>query len=286
LKVTLQHRLTYSYPEKVALGPHLVRLRPAAHSRTQTSGYSLLVDPASEVYWQQDPAGNFVARCLFAGPADRLDISVSLVADIAMGNPFNFLVAPEAETWPFVYSDAEKLDLQPYLVTDVPEAPLNAFLAGISREFRETVGFLVELNRRLREQVDYLEREEEGTHEPSETLTRGEGSCRDSGWLLVAVLRHLGLAARFVSGYLAEIAEHGGQDRASLHAWAEVYVPGAGWVGLDPSSGLLAGAGHIPLAATRHWKQAAAVSGTSSGTDSSLDFEMEIVRTLGGEDPE
>ena len=185
-------------------------------------------------------------------------------------NPFDFFLEPYAERFPFAYEDWQLHELAPYLAK-LPASPRFAeYLAAVPREPKPTVDFLVALNQRLARDIRYLIRMEPGVQTPEETLEKASGSCRDSGWLLVQLLRHLGLAARFVSGYLIQLKPDvkpldgpsgTDVDFTDLHAWCEVYLPGAGWIGLDPTSGLLAGEGHIPLACTPEPASAAPVTG-------------------------
>jgi transglutaminase-like putative cysteine protease len=204
--VALHHVTRYSYDRPVDLGPHTVRLRPAPHTRTPILSYSLKVTPAHHfVNWQQDPQGNWLARFVFPEKATELKIEVDFTAEMTVINPFDFFVEPYAEKFPFVYPDDLKSELGPYLVTETPGPLLAAYLANIPREAPRTVDFLVDLNARLREQIRYIIRMEPGIQTPEETLASAAGSCRDSAWLLIAALRHLGLAARFVSGYLIQL---------------------------------------------------------------------------------
>ncbi len=271
IHVALNHVTHYRYDRRVGLSPQVVRLRPAPHSRTRILSYSLRVAPAKHfINWQQDPQANYLARLVFAEKTDELRIEVDLVAEMAVLNPFDFFLEPYAQKFPFEYQATEQRELAPYLVMR-PAAPRVAeYLASISRKPASVVDFLVGLNERLSRDVRYLIRMEPGVQTPEETIAKASGSCRDSGWLLVQLLRHLGLAARFVSGYLIQLVPDvkplqgpagPATDFTDLHAWCEVYLPGAGWVGLDPTSGLLAGEGHIPLACTPEPSAAAPVSG-------------------------
>ncbi|MCW2829854.1 MAG: transglutaminase [Aeromicrobium sp.] len=280
IKVALEHRTTYQFERPVELGPHVVRLRPAPHSRTPIEAYSLTVSPANHfVNWQQDPFGNWLARLVFPEKVSTLDITVGLVADLVVVNPFDFFIEEYAETYPFSYEPSLAADLAPYLrpVDEVgiggPGPLVTEFIAGLPEvppEGRAMVPFLVDLNAAVYRAVGYSVRMEAGVQSPDETLGRGIGSCRDSSWLLVSLLRQYGLAARFVSGYLVQLASDEqsidgpsgpAADFTDLHAWAEVFVPGAGWIGLDPTSSLFAGEGHIPLSATPHPSSAAPISG-------------------------
>jgi uncharacterized protein (DUF2126 family)/transglutaminase-like putative cysteine protease len=296
IRVALQHRTTYRFDRQVALSPHEIRLRPAPHCRTPILGYSFNVAPDEHfLNWQQDPYGNWLARLVFTAPADRLDIVVDLTADMTVINPFDFFVETYAEHFPFTYAPALAKELIPFLET----APLGPRLAGWLDRFRatkkageKTVDMLVRLNQQLQGEIAYLVRMEPGVQSPEETLAMARGSCRDSGWLLVQILRHLGLAARFASGYLiqlvADIKPLDGppgpaKDFTDLHAWAEVYLPGAGWIGFDPTSGLLAGEGHIPLACTADPGNAAPVIGYTDVSETEFDVEMHLTRVH--EDP-
>lgn len=285
VKVALLHRTRYRFAGAVALGPHLVRLRPAPYARARITAYSLEVGPvAHRRYWQLDPFGNWQARLIFAEPTEQLDITVDLRAEIATVDPFDFFVEPAVETWPFAYEPALALDLAPYLEVEPVGRHFAQLLAGISREPCYTVTFLVGLNRRLAERIGHLVRLEPGIQTIEETLEKGSGSCRDTAWLLVQLCRRLGLAARFVSGYLIQLAldpeaaDGPDRDLTDLHAWAEVYLPGAGWIGLDPTSGMLTGEGHVPLAASPRPDHATPIEGTAERPAASFDVEMTIGR--------
>ncbi|HJQ60293.1 MAG TPA: transglutaminase family protein, partial [Vineibacter sp.] len=288
IQVALHHRTTYVYDRPVVLGPQIVRLRPAPHCRTPILSYALDIEPGGHfINWQQDPQGNYVARLVFPEAARRFEVKVDLIADMAVINPFDFFLDPEAETFPFQYDPALSEDLAPFRKTVAPGPLLRQWLVGIDRTSRRSIDFLVELNRRLQHDIGYVIRMEPGIQTFEETLALAKGSCRDTGWLLVNILRHLGFAARFVSGYLIQLRldekplegpEGPAQDFTDLHAWCEVYLPGAGWIGLDPTSGLLAGEGHIPLAATAEPQSAAPVEGQVGKAEVAFSFDMAVTR--------
>ncbi|MGD9912887.1 MAG: DUF2126 domain-containing protein [Rhizobiaceae bacterium] len=290
------HLTHYTYDRPVILGPQVIRLKPAPHSRTKVLSHSLRVSPENHfVNVQQDPYGNFLARFVFPEPVTEFKIEVDLVADMTVYNPFDFFVEPSAENWPFEYPEEIREDLAIYRQAE-PAGPLLAkFLAGIDRTPTNTVNFIVDLNARVQREVGYVIRMETGVQTPEETLSLALGSCRDSSWLLVQTLRHLGFAARFVSGYLIQlkpdlVALDGpagtSVDFTDLHAWCEVYLPGAGWIGLDPTSGLLTGESHVPLAATPHFRNAAPISGGFSGSpDTRTDFAFDMKVTRVAEHP-
>ena len=288
IHVALNHVTHYRYDRSVALGPQVVRLRPAPHSRTRILSYSLRADPQKHfINWQQDPQSNYLARLVFPDKTEHLRIEVDLVAEMAVLNPFDFFLEPYAERFPFEYDATDQKELAPYRVKLAATPLLTDCLASVPREPTRVVDLLVGINARLARDVRYLIRMEAGVQSPEETLAQGSGSCRDSAWLLVQLLRHLGLAARFVSGYLiqlvADVKSLDGPsgpaaDFTDLHAWCEVYLPGAGWIGLDATSGLFAGEGHIPLACTSEPSSAAPVSGAVEDCTSQLMHSMKIER--------
>ncbi len=289
LHVALTHRTSYRYDRPITLGPQTIRLRPAPQARTPVLSYALSIEPAGHfINWQQDPQGNFLARVVFPERVTRFEVTVDLVADMATINPFDFFLEPDAEDWPFAYDPLLHTELAPFRGTEAPGPLLNALLAGIPRDRCRTVPMLVALNAQLRDRVDYIVRLETGVWTPEQTLGEGKGSCRDSAWLFVQVARHLGLAARFVSGYLIQLRpdpdtqgdgpQGASADFTDLHAWAEVYLPGAGWIGFDVTSGLLTGEGHIPLAASPEPSSAAPISGLVERNEGSFEFGMSVVR--------
>jgi uncharacterized protein (DUF2126 family)/transglutaminase-like putative cysteine protease len=298
MKIALEHRTSYRFDRPIAIGPHVIRLRPAPHTRTPIEAYSLTISPDDHfINWQQDPFGNHLARVVFPSKASELDVTVGLVADMRVINPFDFFIEGYAEKYPFRYPSELAADLKPYLDAAESEVgPLvDKWVAASGTpppDGQPTVEFLGALNAAIYRDVEYSVRMEPGVQTPEETLTQRIGSCRDTAWLLVTALRRCGLAARFVSGYLIQLApDQPSLDGASgptedftdLHAWAEVYIPGAGWVGLDPTSALFAGEGHIPLAATPHPASAAAITGATEPSVTTMEFANSVRRAQ--EDP-
>lgn len=297
IRVALQHKTMYRFDRSVILSPHEVRLRPAAHARTPILTYSLTVAPEKHfINWQQDPYGNYIARFVFPEPSDQLTFTVDLIADMTVINPFDFFVEKYAEQFPFTYPEQLRSELAAYLQTDPPAPLQSAWIASARAALVPApvpiANFLVSINQRLQQEIAYLLRMEPGVQTPEFTLAQRSGSCRDTAWLLVLMLRQMGLAARFVSGYLIQLVADvksldgpsgTGIDFTDLHAWVEVYVPGAGWVGLDPTSGMLAGEGHIPLACTATPSSAAPISGFTEPAKVAFTHDMTVTRIL--EDP-
>src|SRR5580658_7589887 len=271
IQVALNHRTQYRYDKAVSVGPQVIRLRPAPHCRTPILRYSLAVTPDGHLLkWQFDLHNNHLARVLFPDKTNEFIVEVDLVAELSPFNPFDFFLEPGVEDYPFEYTPELTKDLETYVSVEPAGPLLQVFLERLPRERRGTISFLVDLNRRVRKEIDYVTRLDPGVQTSEQTLKKCMGSCRDSAWLMVQILRHLGLAARFVSGYLIQLAadERASEgrsdpqiDSADFHAWAEAFLPGAGWIGMDPTSGLFAGEGHIPLVCSPNVSKAAPIEG-------------------------
>jgi uncharacterized protein (DUF2126 family)/transglutaminase-like putative cysteine protease len=290
IRVAINHNTSYHYDRSVSLSPHVFRLRPAVHSRTPVEAYSFKISPENHfINWQQDPFGNYQARVVFPEKTTELKIEVEVIANLTVINPFDFFVEEYAEKFPFRYREQLAAELVPYLEINESGPLLMQWLQQSDKSEKGIIDFLVYVNQKLNREIHYNIRMEPGVQTCEETLSRANGSCRDSAWLLVQILRHLGLAARFVSGYLvqltADIKSLDGPsgpeaDFTDLHAWTEVYIPGAGWVGLDPTSGLFASEGHIPLACTPHYLSAAPVVGATDFCETTFSFSNTVTRML------
>jgi len=288
IRVAVHHRTAYRYDRLVTLGPQIVRLRPAPHCRTPILSYSLQVRPDEHfINWQQDPQGNYLARLVFPEPTRTLELEVDLVAELDVLNPFDFFLEPDAERYPFEYEPQLKAQLAPYLQVKEQGPRFEKYLADLDQTSRHVVDFLVQFNQRVNRDLEYVLRFEQDLQTPEETLELGRGACRDFAWLQVHLLRRLGLAARFVSGYSVQLAPDqkpldgpAGVERdiVDLHAWSEVFLPGAGWVGLDGTSGLLAGEGHLPFACSAEAQDAAPISGALSECEVEFDITMKVTR--------
>ena len=288
LKVAISHKTIYKYDRSVNLSPHIFRLRPAPHSRTPIEAYSIKIKPENHFFnWQQDPFGNYMARLVFPEKTKELSVDIEIIADLKTINPFDFFVEESAEEYPFIYKETLKKELLPYLEIEKKETVFSDWLKTIDTKKQKTIDFLIGINTKINQELNYTVRMEVGVQSCKETLDKQLGSCRDYAWLLVQTLRHFGIASRFVSGYLVQLKSDQKsldgpsgpeEDFTDLHAWVEAYLPGAGWIGLDATSGLLAGEGHIPLACTPSFESAAPVEGLTDVCETTFFHENSVKR--------
>jgi len=290
LKVAISHKTVYKYSKKVSLSPHIFRLRPAPHSRTPIESYSLKIKPENHFFnWQQDAFGNYLARIVFQDKTEEMSVDVEIIADLKTINPFDFFVEESAEEFPFEYDEATKKELQAYLEVEEKGKLIDDFIANVDVTPRKTIYFLIDLNMQVYKHMTYNIRMEPGVQTCEESLECKSGSCRDFAWMMIQILRNMGFAARFVSGYIVQLSADEksldgpsgpAQDFTDLHAWVEVFLPGAGWVGFDPTSGLLVGEGHIPLACTPHYNSAAPVTGMTDVCETEFEFSNSVERLV------
>jgi len=293
IRVALHHRTHYKFDRPVSISPHIIRLRPAPHTRTPIEAYTMKIKPENHyINWQQDPFGNYLARLVFPEKSTELLIDVELIANLATINPFDFFLEESAQEYPFTYNDRLTKELQPYLEITENGPLLKEILAEVNTEKQSTNDFLVQVNQLVNRRLNYDIRMTPGVQSCEETLERGIGSCRDFTWLMVQLFRHLSVAARFVSGYSVQLKPDEkplegpagvSEDVTDLHAWVEVYIPGAGWIGLDATSGLMATEGHIPLACVPHYQSAAPIEGATDVCEVTFEFFNKVKRIQ--EDP-
>lgn len=290
MKIQIHHRTSYLYAKKVTLGVHQLMMRPREGHALQLQECLIDISPAYRLRWIRDPYENNIGLVDFAGMATELLIDCKFVLSIGEGNPFDFVLAPEAEQYPFFYEHELHSELLPLTrniyIRDVEQ--LRRWLEEFWSPGKTigTLQFLLELNLHIYRSFQYQRRESRGVQTPAETLETKCGSCRDFATLFIEACRTLGIAARFVSGYLysAEIS-----GLMSMHGWSEVYLPGAGWIGFDPSWGVLADAHYIPAAVSRHSEHAPPIAGTYFGTPKEFlksEVELFVSRSVASETSE
>jgi uncharacterized protein (DUF2126 family) len=287
IRVSLHHRTVYEYDRMVKLSTQTIRLRPAPHCQTQIEAYSLKIQPESHfINWQQDLYSNYLANVVIPERTQVFAIDVDCIVRFNELNPLNFFLDEAVRYYPFNYPDSIQQELIAYTQT-LNHPLLTAWIYPYHAQKQLTIDLLAEINQRLHQEIGYVIRLEPGVQSVEETLTKKLGSCRDMAWLAVNLLRELGLAARFVSGYSIQLKPDEiplnavkvvDKDVTDLHAWAEVYLPGAGWVGLDPTSGLFTSNGYIPVCASPNPENAAPVTGLVEPCESRLFFEMSLQR--------
>lgn len=263
----IQHKTTYDFPSPVQLLPHTLRLRPREGHELRIENSKLDIFPEAKLRWHRDAEGNCVATATFDARSHSLTIKSEVIIQQFDLAPHDFLVADYAVDYPFKYLDGDMILLSPYMrdPQSAGDTALTDWLHGLTAygENIQTYALLKRLNERIYSAITYVRREEEGVQSPQETLSTGAGSCRDTAKLFMEAARKLGFAARFVSGYI--YSESATPLFGSTHAWAEVFIPGAGWKGFDPTTGNIVGADHIAIAVARLAESVPPVSGTYYG---------------------
>jgi transglutaminase-like putative cysteine protease len=265
--LNISHITEYRFSQAVSLLPHRLLLRPRENHNVRILSSELEIFPAHTLQWKRDVLDNSVTLVGFTAPSERLRIASTVVIQHYEDNPFDFLLDDYAVNHPFVYADQERAELAPFLQSVYPadQPVVQRWLAGLSLQGSlPTLTLLDRMNREIASRFIYQLREEQGVQAPALTLSQRSGSCRDFAALFIEACRQLGLACRFVSGYLFTFDTDAGN--ASTHAWAEVYLPGAGWRGFDPTSGEVAGNRHIAVAVARHPEAVPPVAGSFRGS--------------------
>jgi transglutaminase-like putative cysteine protease len=290
--LTVRHSTTYRYSDQVRFGEHRLMMRPRDSHDLRVVRSELTLSPPGTLRWLHDVFGNSVTVVDFGEPAAELHVVSTLFLErYALDRP-DFSIAPDAETYPFVYSAGDRTDLGRLLERHYPDP--KDIVGDWARRFMhaeraDTLELLATMNASIKSDFAYRQREEEGTQSPLETLDRKSGSCRDFALLLMEAVRSLGFGARFVTGYYYDPSLESGGDNpdgtAATHAWAEIYLPGAGWIEYDPTNGLVAGANLIRVAVTRDPSQAIPIAGSFIGDGANflgMDVEVKVTSQSGG----
>lgn len=261
------HRTYYNFGTEVRPGPHTLLLRPREGHELRVESSKLDIRPAAQLRWQRDVEDNSVAIATFSTSTMQLAIESEVIIQQFNLAPLDFFVADYAVNYPFSYSQEEMTVLQPYIdgADHLGKGQLGEWIGDLWRpgEQIQTFALLDRLNVHIHKSLSYQLREEPGVQSVTQTLSMASGSCRDFASLFIEAARHLGLAARFVSGYLH--AQPSPTNFGATHAWSEVFLPGAGWKGFDPSTGSVVGTDHIPVAVARDPRSVPPVSGTFTG---------------------
>ncbi len=284
-RLTVEHRTHYRYTEPVDFGPHRLMLRPRDSHGLRLLEAHLTLFPIAEVNYVYDVFGNSIALVNFQESADELRIDSVLELEVYPVPPLEDLIAPEATSYPFVYSSDDRLDIsltsaRHYTDAGAVETFARSFLPAPGP--MPTIDLLLSINQAIQERFTYVARNEKGTQTPTETLTLGSGTCRDFALLFMETVRELGFAARFVTGYLYApqldpLAEDAFNGAGATHAWAEVYLPGAGWIDFDPTNGLVGTDHLVRVAVVRDPRQAIPVNGSFNGSSGAfLGMDVEV----------
>lgn len=283
-RIRINHVTEYHYHSAVTFGEHRAMLRPREGHDLHIVSSSASLTPAADVRWLRDFYGNSVAVLTFLEPSDCLRLASDVLVEIHDVDPLDCQIKPTAEAYPFQYPLHEQVEIVPYRVPSYEhDGPaLQEWLKSIYQAGRSisTFQLLNALNSRIFETFRYVRREEHGVQTPCETLQKGSGSCRDYAVFMMEAVRHLGFAARFVTGYI----QMANDQHGATHAWTEVYVPGAGWCGFDPTNNKTAGAEHVAVGVAREQEKAAPLTGSWSGDPHAFDRLEVSVRVTAEED--
>jgi transglutaminase-like putative cysteine protease len=274
-RIRITHKTEYHYRTSVTFGPHQALLRPREGHDVHIESSLLTIEPKAEVRWLRDIYGNSITILTFSESSRKLSLFSEVNVDHHDDNPLDCVVAPYARSYPFQYAPTEQVELIPYRLPSYPyDGPgLQSWLADLAAPGKviDTFELLVRLNTSIYESFKYSRREEAGVQLPCETIALGTGSCRDYAVLMMEAARHLGFGARFVTGYIMM----GEGQHGATHAWTEIYIPGAGWRGFDPTNNKLAGFEHVSVAVAREHEKASPLSGTWEGPSDAFD-RMEV----------
>ncbi len=277
-RILISHLTEYRYSEPVTFGPHRVLVRPREGHDVHIESSKLEIFPRGQVRWLRDMYGNSIANVTFPTPADRLSIRSEVLVANYQENPLDFEIEPSAALYPFRYAMDEQPELIPYRLSAYPgDGPdLQDWLGEFYQpgQLVDTFGLLSNLNQVISKRLVYQRRDEPGVQSPARTLALGSGSCRDFAALLMEAARMWGFGARFVSGYLETPTDQHG----ATHAWTEIYIPGAGWRGFDPTNNAYAGSCHVSVAVSRDPEKANPVSGSWHGPNGAgIGMNVEVV---------
>ena len=274
-RIRITHKTDYHYHTPVRFGPHQAMLRPREGHDVHVESSLIEVEPKADVRWLRDIYGNSITVLSFAEPARKLSLFSEVNVDHYDDNPLDFVIAPSASSYPFQYAPNEQVELIPYRLPSYPyDGPgVQSWLSDLYSpgQVISTFELLSKLNTRIYESFKYARREEAGVQLPCQTITLGTGSCRDYAVLMMEAARHWGFGARFVTGYIMM----GAGQHGATHAWTEIYIPGAGWRGFDPTNNKFAGSEHVSVAVAREHEKASPLSGTWEGPADAFD-RMEV----------
>lgn len=293
MNLHIEHLTQHIYERPVSFSDHALFLRPLDSHRRHVGRFEVATTPAATQRWVRDAYGNLVLRCNFGLSESKvLEFKTRIEVEVAEDNPFDFILESHATAYPFSYREPDLSSLKSYLDTKAGAGAFRALdwfykVVPSPSGHSDVVQFLSELNEAIRREINYIRRDEEGIQNPDTTIDLGSGSCRDMAVLFISILRQLGFAARFCSGYLYDPPVGEGGEHAfnravgSMHAWAEVYLPGAGWKGFDPTNGILANGFFIPCGVSHDPQNVNPIQGSyfsNTPVASSMEVNLQMER--------